>query len=76
MQASYRHRQISRPTVASFIVLTVLLSLPLFFIGPHLILFAALAPIFALVALVHWIVYSMTIEVSEQELRWHFGPGF
>ena len=30
MQASYRHRQVSRPTVVSFIVLTVLLSLPFF----------------------------------------------
>ena len=76
MQASYRHRQVSRPTVVSFIVLTVLLSLPFFFVGPHLVLFAAIAPIFALVALVHWLVYSMTVEVSGQELRWHFGPGF
>ena len=32
--------------------------------------------ILALVALVHWLVYSMTVEVSGQELRWHFGPGF
>jgi hypothetical protein len=55
MQASYRHRQVSRPTVVSFIVLTVLLSLPFFFVGPHLVLFAAIAPIFALVALVHWL---------------------
>ena len=76
MQASYRHRQVSRPTVVSFIVLTVLLSLPFFFVGPHLVLFAAIAPIFALVALVHWLVYSMTVEVAGQELRWHSALAF
>jgi hypothetical protein len=76
MQASYRHRQVSRPTVVSFIALTVLLSLPFFLEAPRLILFAAIAPIYALAALVHWLLYSMTIEVSGQELRWHFGPGF
>src|SRR6266446_6803882 len=35
-----------------------------------------LAPIFAFVAVVHWLLCSMTVEVSGQELRWYFGRGF
>ena len=76
MQASYRHRQVSLPTVLSFVAMTAVFAVPFFFAGLHPVLFAVLAPIFALVALVHWLVYSMTVEVSEQELRWYFGPGF
>jgi len=50
--------------------------MPLFFAGLHLALFAVLAPIFAFVAMVHWFLYSMTVEISGQELRWYFGRGF
>ena len=75
MQASYRHRQTSRPMVISFIALTVLLSLPFIFVVLHPVLLAVIAPVFAFAALVHWLFYSMTVEVSGQELRWHFGPG-
>jgi len=73
---SYHHRQVSRPTVVSFIAITALFAMPFFIVGLHLVLFAVLVPIFALVAVVHWLLYSMTVEVSGQELRWYFGPGF
>ncbi len=76
MQASYHHRQVSRPAVVSFMAMTALFAMPFFFAGLHLILLAVIAPIFGLVAVVHWILYSMTVEVSGQELRWYFGPGF
>jgi hypothetical protein len=75
MQTLYRHRQHSRATVASFIAMTVLFSLPLLLAGPHRLLLTALAPIYGAVAVLHWLLYSMTIEVSGEELRWWFGPG-
>ena len=76
MQASYHHRQLSLPTVVSFIAMTAIFAVPFFFAGLHLILFAVLPPIFAFVAVVHWLLYSMTVEVSGHELRWYFGHGF
>jgi hypothetical protein len=76
MQASYYHRQVSRPTVVSFIAITALFAMPFFFVGMHLVLLAVIAPIFGFLAVVHWLIYSMTVEVSGRELRWHFGPGF
>jgi hypothetical protein len=76
MQTPYHHRQVSSPTVVSFIAITALFAMPFFIAGLHLVLFAVLAPIFAFVAVVHWLLYSMTVEVSGQELRWYFGPGF
>jgi hypothetical protein len=76
VQASYHHRQLSLPTVVSFIAMTAIFAMPFFFVGLYLVLFAVLAPIFAFIAVVHWLLYSMTVEVSGQELRWYFGPGF
>jgi hypothetical protein len=75
VQTSYHHRQISRPTAISFVVMTALFSTPLFFVGPNPVLLAVIAPIIAVVGLLHWIVYSMTIDISENGLGWYFGPG-
>jgi len=47
---------------------------PLFFVGPNPALLAVIVPIMAIVGALHWILYSMTIDVSEKELNWHFGP--
>jgi hypothetical protein len=44
--------------------------MPFLFVGLDLVLFAVLAPILAFIAVVHWLLYSMTVEVSGQ------GPGF
>jgi len=56
--------------------ITALFAMPFFFAGMHPVLLAVIAPIFGLLAVVHWLLYSMTVEVSGQELRWYFGPGF
>lgn len=75
VRPSYHHRQISRATTISSVVMTALFSTPLFFLGLNPVLLAVIAPIIAVVGLLHWIVYSMTIEVSENGLGWYFGPG-
>jgi len=75
VQPSYHHRQISRPVAVSFVAMAVLFLTPLFFVGPKPVLLAVIAPIIAVVGLLHWIVYSMTIEVSENGLGWYFGLG-
>jgi hypothetical protein len=74
VQPSYHHRQISRATVVSFVAMTALLLTPLFFAGLNPLLLAVIAPIIAIVGVLHWIVYSMTIEISENGLCWYFGP--
>jgi hypothetical protein len=33
-----------------------------------------LAPVLAILAGAAWYFYSMTVEVTDTELRWHFGP--
>lgn len=76
MPTSYHHRQISRVAVISFVAMTAVFAMPFFFAGVQLVLLAVIAPIFGLVAAVHWVLYSMTVEVTAQELRWHFGLGF
>jgi len=54
--------------------MTALLLTPLFFAGLNPLLLAVIAPIIAIVGVLHWIVYSMTIEISENGLCWYFGP--
>jgi hypothetical protein len=54
--------------------MTALLLTPLFFAGLKPLLLAVIAPIIAIVGVLHWIVYSMTIEISENGLCWYFGP--
>jgi len=76
MQIPYHHRQVSRVTVISFIAMTAVFAMPFFLAGIHLVLLAVIVPIFGLVAMVHWVLYSMTVEVTALELRWHFGLGF
>jgi len=56
--------------------MTAIFAMPFFFVGLHPVLFAVLTPVFVFVAAGHWLLYSMTVEVSGQELRWYFGPGF
>jgi hypothetical protein len=36
----------------------------------------SMIPVLVFVAAVGFIFHSLTVEVSDNELRWHFGPGF
>jgi len=77
MPTSYRHRQFGRPAVVSLIVVTALLFVVFFFaVGPRPLMLALLAPVLAIVIVVHYVASSLTVEVSERELSWYFGPGF
>jgi hypothetical protein len=73
----YQHRQCSRPVVVSGIVMTAMLTAPLFYPSSHRqSLVAILAAAIALEIAVHYLLSSLTVEVSTRELSWYFGPGF
>jgi len=66
---SYRHTQ--RGTL----VLAVTLGLAVVFIGLG---FTALKPLWVSVPVLvmcAWLFHSLTIEITDRELRWRFGPG-
>jgi hypothetical protein len=41
-----------------------------------LLIIAIFAAAFALELVVHYLLFSLTVEVSAHELSWYFGPGF
>ena len=73
----YRHRQVSRHVMVSFFAATAVIgaATAAFSAGQLLLLMVSLAA-FALVALVHYLLSSLTVEVSKQHLVWHFAGGF
>lgn len=74
----YRHRQVSRVVIGSMIVLTlffaaIALTLPrLTDLGFDVVFGGA----FALAAIAHLLISTLTVEVSERELSWFFMLGF
>jgi hypothetical protein len=73
----YHHRQVSRPVVVSCIAVTAMLTV-LFFYAGHAqpLLVAIFAAALALEIVVHYLLSSLTVEVSAHDLSWYFGPGF
>ena len=73
----YHHRQFSRLVVISCIAMTAILAF-LFLGVPHdqPLILGILAAVLALEIVVHWLLSSLTVEVSDDELSWFFGPGF
>ena len=72
MRMVYRHRQTSTPIKVSFAILAVLL-LVILLLVPHA--WPGLLAAFVAAAAVHYLFSSLTIDVSDQEIAWHFGPG-
>jgi len=73
----YRHRQFGRPAVVSGIAMTAILTVLFFYAGRgQPLLMAIFAAALALEIVVHYLLSSLTVEVSADELSWHFGPCF
>ena len=70
---AYRHRQNSIPALLSLVVVP-LLFLFLWFRSPEAWPVMMVVLLFATVILV--LFSSLTVEVSDGELAWHFGPNF
>ena len=66
---TYHHKQIGTVIWVSMLIGTVLF-LILGLAGARALWVGV--PIFAICG---WLFYSLSIEVTETELRWHFGPG-
>lgn len=73
----YHHRQFSRPVMVSFFAATAVIGVATAALarGQPLLFTVGLAA-FALVALGHYLLSSLTVEVSERYLTWHFAGGF
>ena len=72
----YQHRQRSRPVVVSCIAMTAILIAPLLYPSGRQAPFAAiLVAALALELVAHYLLFSLTVEVSAHELSWYFGPG-
>jgi hypothetical protein len=66
---AYKHTQIGRLMVIVMVIASLLLIvMSLFVLRPVLVGVPVLL-------LVGWLFYSLTIEVSDCELHWRFGPG-
>jgi hypothetical protein len=76
---TYHHRQFSRYAVGSFVVVCIVMGFS-FFLPAYPNIEAGMVMVFlglaAFLALVHFFVVFMTVEVSPQQLSWHFGGGF
>ena len=73
----YHHRQFSRPIVVSGIAMTAMLTFLFFYAGrDQPLVMAIFAAALALGIVVHYLLSSLTVEVSAHELSWYFGPGF
>jgi hypothetical protein len=76
---TYRHRQFSLYAVGSFVAATALMGFAFFFPAyPRIetgmvVVFLCMA---AFLAVLHFFVAFLTVEVSPQELTWCFGGGF
>jgi hypothetical protein len=66
---NYQHTQGATNIVISLSVAGLVLTVSAVWYYP--LLFAAASIIFTA-----WLFHSLTIEVNEGELRWHFGPGW
>jgi len=72
----YQHRQRSRPVAVSYIAMTAILVVLLYLGGRQAPLAAILVAAIALESVVHYLLSSLTVEISTRELSWYFGPGF
>jgi len=73
---SYVHRQFSNPALVSLIFCIVFAAILTWWIPLRGLLgVGILMAVLVVVAAVHFAFVSLTIEVGEGELRWHFGPG-
>jgi hypothetical protein len=75
----YRHRQFSRPILVSWIAMTAMLGVSFFYISRDLndpVLVMTMFAGIVLETVGHYVLSSLTVEVSASELSWYFGPGF
>ena len=67
---SYQHTQSGTLIVAAMLAAAILVVVPIgCFLDPHAFL---IAPILLVTC---WAFSSLTVEITDTELRWHFGPG-
>ena len=66
---TYQHTQPAMAIVVAMGVFSTGLAIGAIFV--HLLIISAI-----LVAIVGWVFRSLTIEISDSELAWHFGSGF
>jgi hypothetical protein len=73
----YRHRQFSRHVAVSFVAAAALIGVTTAALarGQPVLLTVGFSA-FALVALGHYVLSSLTVEVSDRYLMWHFAGGF
>jgi len=71
--SAYRHRQLSIPTMVTFAALPLIV-LWYWIRDPQVAPFMLVAMLF--VAIILFLFSSLTVEVSDREITWAFGPNF